>query len=181
MAKNRPRPAAHRSRSKNEFLPVSIGSFVFLFQSDFGDVVQREAQDYLIRKPTNKLAVGDTQRIRITVKFNTLEPAPQLVGFRLNARVVCPASGIIDKDKPITAPPPTTSPDQLQSPCPGEFTYEPLNNTDKWFGVVHLKSETQLDGVWIRISLDRETVQLGVSDEVSIPRSAALISINALR
>lgn len=134
-------------------------------------MVQRESTEYLVRKPNHKLSPGETQRIRMTVKFNTLEPAPQLLGFRLNARVVCPESGILDKAGAAAAPPPAPapSPNALESPCPESFNYEPLNETDRWFGVVTLRSDQRLDGAWIRITLDRESVQLGVSDEVTRP------------
>lgn len=135
-----------------------------ILQTDFGEVVQRESQEYLVRKPNHKLSPGETEKVRLSVRFNTEEPAPQLVGFRLNARVVCPENGILDKAKPI-APGPSPLP-ALTSPCPNDFQYEPLNETDKWFGVIQLKSDVAMTGVQVRIVLDRESVQLGVSDEV---------------
>lgn len=128
--------------------------------------MQRESTEYLIRRPDKGLKIGETEKIRLTVKFNTLEPAPRLVGYRLNARVVCPVNGILDKTQPITAPPPVVD-SSFPSPCPDILTYEPMNDTDKWFAVVKIKPTEPLTGVWLRIILDRESIQLGVSDEVS--------------
>lgn len=78
----------------------SLPAFVdhwFCLQSKFGETVQREATEYLIRRPEIGLEIGDTEKVDLSVKFNTSFPAPRLIGIRLNARVVCPDNGIIIK------------------------------------------------------------------------------------
>lgn len=47
-------------------------------------------------------------QVKVTIKFNPGDPVPYLVGFRQNARVVCPENGILDKTKP--GEPPVTLP-----------------------------------------------------------------------
>lgn len=112
------------------------------------------------------MAPGETRKIRLSVKFNPLEPPPQILGFRLNARVVCPENGLLDKNAPVAVVP-VTAPVALVSPCPAVFSYEPLNETDKWYGVVTLP-DSQLNGVRLSIKLDTVSVQLGVSEQVAM-------------
>ncbi|XP_019763656.2 limulus clotting factor C [Dendroctonus ponderosae] len=51
----------------------------------------------------------------------------------------------------------------LQSPCPGVLLYEPTNpeEPDKWYGVITLGTDEDLEGVWVKVSLDREAIVLG--------------------
>ncbi|KAF2882844.1 hypothetical protein ILUMI_23356 [Ignelater luminosus] len=41
------------------------------------------------------------------------------------------------------------------------FTRAKKNETDKWFGIVTLLSETDLSGIWLRLVFDRPSLQLG--------------------
>lgn len=52
---------------------------------------------------------------------------------------------------------------QLVSPCPETFTYESRDKDqpDRWYGVVLLKSQEDLEGIWLRIILDRSAELLG--------------------
>ncbi|XP_076254544.1 limulus clotting factor C-like isoform X1 [Rhynchophorus ferrugineus] len=52
---------------------------------------------------------------------------------------------------------------QLVSPCPEVLSYEPINadEPDRWYATIYLKSEEDLEGVWIRIHLDRTADLLG--------------------
>ncbi|CAH1118358.1 unnamed protein product [Phaedon cochleariae] len=52
---------------------------------------------------------------------------------------------------------------ELISPCPRLFTYEPRNpnEPDKWYGRISLLSDSDLSGVWLRIILDKKSIQLG--------------------
>lgn len=79
------------------------------------------------------------------------------LGFRLNAHQVCPENGPIGQGTQSVA-------DQLISPCPETFTYEIIpTETDRWYGNLMIKSDQNLSGVWLRIILDRPSMQLGVS------------------
>ncbi|KRT86291.1 Trypsin, partial [Oryctes borbonicus] len=50
----------------------------------------------------------------------------------------------------------------LESPCPRLFIYEPPGReTDKWYGIVTLISDSDLSGVWLRLIFDRPSLQLG--------------------
>ncbi|KAI4455190.1 modular serine protease [Holotrichia oblita] len=50
----------------------------------------------------------------------------------------------------------------LESPCPKIFAYEtPITAPNKWYGIVKLW-DFDLDGIWLRIVLDRPVAQLGV-------------------
>lgn len=50
------------------------------------------------------------------------------------------------------------------SPCPRIFTYEgETNHPDRWYGILTLLSDTELNGVWIRVIFDKPIIQLGVS------------------
>lgn len=72
-------------------------------------MVQRENKEYLVRNPSRKLNPGENIKVKITVKYDASEPAPQMVGFRLNARVVCPENGILDPNAKPVAPPQLTT------------------------------------------------------------------------
>lgn len=53
---------------------------------------------------------------------------------------------------------------QVVSPCPNLFIYEGKSpEPDQWYGIVTLKSDTDLSGVWLRLIFDRPSLQLGVS------------------
>lgn len=123
--------------------------------SDFGEVVQREPSEFLIRKPKNKIAKGETISIRIFARFNSGEEPPRLLGFRLNGRTICPENGIVETTTPSLA-------DQLVSPCPRLFQYEPPGaEPDRWYGTIQVQSTRELSGVWLRVVLDRPSIQLG--------------------
>ncbi|XP_017770062.1 PREDICTED: serine protease gd-like isoform X5 [Nicrophorus vespilloides] len=47
------------------------------------------------------------------------------------------------------------------SPCPSIFHYEPQKERDRWYGVVTLISESDLNGVWLRLIFDKPSLQLG--------------------
>ncbi|KAF7286607.1 chymotrypsin-C-like [Rhynchophorus ferrugineus] len=51
---------------------------------------------------------------------------------------------------------------QLVSPCPDVLRYE-INPSepDRWYAIVNLKTEAELNGVWFRVLLNKETIQLG--------------------
>lgn len=53
---------------------------------------------------------------------------------------------------------------ELISPCPRIFTYEPRNpnEPDKWYGQATFVADTDLTGVWIRMVFDKPSIQLGV-------------------
>lgn len=55
----------------------------------------------------------------------------------------------------------------LQSPCPGVLKYEPTRpeQPGKWYAVVTVGTDEDLEGVWIKVFLDREAILLGVSSE----------------
>nr|XP_008196144.1 PREDICTED: proclotting enzyme isoform X3 [Tribolium castaneum] len=51
---------------------------------------------------------------------------------------------------------------QNPSPCPEIFSYEPRGQEeDRWYGVVSLQTAEDLDGVWLKITLDRPAELLG--------------------
>ncbi|KAI4455189.1 modular serine protease [Holotrichia oblita] len=55
-----------------------------------------------------------------------------------------------------------TNAQQLESPCPRLFVYEPPGAApDKWYGIVTLVSDYEISGVWLRIILDNPSLQLG--------------------
>lgn len=52
---------------------------------------------------------------------------------------------------------------QNPSPCPEIFSYEPRGQEeDRWYGVISLQTHEDLDGVWLKIMLDRPVELLGV-------------------
>lgn len=54
--------------------------------------------------------------------------------------------------------------EDLTSPCPRLFVYEPrTSGSDRWYGIVTLVSEDTTTGVWLKLTFDRPTLQLGVS------------------
>lgn len=71
--------------------------------SNFGEVVQREATEYLIRRPEKGLRVGQMETLSVSVKFDPNQPVPKVVGIRLNARVICPENGVIEVLKPSSS------------------------------------------------------------------------------
>ncbi|XP_060532655.1 CLIP domain-containing serine protease B15-like isoform X2 [Cylas formicarius] len=52
---------------------------------------------------------------------------------------------------------------QGSSPCPETFIYEPRNSKelDRWYGVVSLRTDDDLEGVYLKIQLDRPADLLG--------------------
>ncbi|KAI4455188.1 modular serine protease [Holotrichia oblita] len=55
-----------------------------------------------------------------------------------------------------------TSAQRLESPCPRLFVYEPPGTeTDRWYGIITLISDSDLNGVWLRVIFDRPSLQLG--------------------
>lgn len=52
---------------------------------------------------------------------------------------------------------------ELISPCPRLFEYEPRNpnEPDKIYGVLNLHSDADLNGVWIRLIFDKPSLQFG--------------------
>lgn len=57
---------------------------------------------------------------------------------------------------------------QKPSPCPRTFSYEPKGNeSDRWYGVISLKTFEELSGVWLRIKLDRPADLIGVQQNIS--------------
>ncbi|RZC39732.1 hypothetical protein BDFB_013205 [Asbolus verrucosus] len=51
---------------------------------------------------------------------------------------------------------------QNPSPCPAIFSYEPRGQEqDRWYGVISLQTKDDLDGVWLKIILDRPAELLG--------------------
>lgn len=54
---------------------------------------------------------------------------------------------------------------ELISPCPRIFKYEArnANEPDKWYGQATFIAESDLAGVWIKVFLDKPSLQLGVS------------------
>lgn len=53
---------------------------------------------------------------------------------------------------------------ELISPCPRLFKYEPRNpnEPDKWYAQATFIAESDLTGVWIRMLFDKPSIQLGV-------------------
>ncbi|KAJ8963547.1 hypothetical protein NQ314_005552 [Rhamnusium bicolor] len=52
---------------------------------------------------------------------------------------------------------------QNTSPCPEVFTYEPRGSeTDRWYGVISLRTSDDLIGIWLIIKLDRPAELLGL-------------------
>lgn len=50
------------------------------------------------------------------------------------------------------------------SPCPEVLRYEEnLDEPGKWYGVITIKSPETLNGVWLRVILDRPAESLSVS------------------
>ncbi|XP_063924172.1 serine proteinase stubble-like isoform X3 [Zophobas morio] len=51
---------------------------------------------------------------------------------------------------------------QNPSPCPQIFSYEPrVQEEDRWYGVISLQTLEDLDGVWLKVILDRPAELLG--------------------
>lgn len=124
-------------------------------------MVQREATQFLIRKPGHHLPVGQVLRIKLSVKYDTAESTPKLIGVQLNAKAICPG----EAPKPITPPPLAKG---LVSPCPSIFSYQSLDkDAGKWFGLILLNSKTVITDVTITILLDRPSLQLGVSSMIN--------------
>ncbi|KAK4878791.1 hypothetical protein RN001_011297 [Aquatica leii] len=48
------------------------------------------------------------------------------------------------------------------SPCPRLFVYERSPEPNRWYGIITLLSDTDLNGVWVRVAFDQPTLQLGV-------------------
>lgn len=62
-------------------------------QNWFGEVVTDDNIDYLIKNRNYKLKANTPLQIRFYIKYDTSQPAPQLVTYRLNARTLCPEGG----------------------------------------------------------------------------------------
>lgn len=119
--------------------------------------MKRDASDYLIKNPKHKLNVGETLSFRISARFRPGEEPARLIGFRLNARSVCPENGQIETTTKSIA-------EQFVSPCPTIFNYEQFGQEpDKWFGNINFISDIELNGIWLQIILDGRAIQLGVS------------------
>lgn len=122
------------------------------FGTSFGDVVQKEPNEFLVKKPKHKLPIGAELQYRINASFIPGETPPKILGFRLNARTVCPENGIIELPSPAVP--------KLESPCPNLFTYDPLTaDADKWTGTITVKTDFELSGIWMRVILDKEPVE----------------------
>lgn len=67
--------------------------FEYFFQNWFGEVVTEDNKDYLIKNPKYKLKPNTPLLIRFYIKYDTRDPPPQIVTFRLNARTICPEGG----------------------------------------------------------------------------------------
>ncbi|KAF5288695.1 hypothetical protein FQR65_LT11960 [Abscondita terminalis] len=51
---------------------------------------------------------------------------------------------------------------QKQSPCPSLFAYEPRGaEQDRWYGRVTVATSEKLNGIWLRIELDKPAILLG--------------------
>lgn len=131
--------------------------------SDFGEVAQREINEYLIRQPDKRLKVGEKQTIKLSVKFDTSSTPPEVLGFRLNARVMCSENGVIPRPEEKNENRLGIIENELVSPCPDVFDYETFNNTDTWFGNIKVKADKFYSGVTIKVILDGQALQLGVS------------------
>lgn len=129
---------------------IIFKTIIFKFQTTFGEAVQRETNEYLIRRPGYKVSPGAPEKFKITVNY--LDQAPQLTGFRLNAKEACPV--------PLAAP---TPPQGLTSPCPFVFSYNPPGTEkDTWTGVLTLSSDAELTGIYSRISFDKSPLEVTV-------------------
>lgn len=52
---------------------------------------------------------------------------------------------------------------KFESPCPHLFLYEgACGEPDRWYGVVIIYSEKDLDGIWLRLLFNKPSIQLGV-------------------
>lgn len=80
---------------------------------------------------------------------------PQLTGFNLNAKKVCPA------DTPAGA-----APGGLVSPCPYVFVYDGPGVDGSWTGVLTLGSESELSGIYSRIIFDHAPLEVTVLNEI---------------
>ncbi|GJQ80664.1 hypothetical protein Trydic_g9248 [Trypoxylus dichotomus] len=56
----------------------------------FGEVKTGDNKEYLIKNRNYKLAASTPNPVRFYIKYDPNQPIPRLVGFRLNAKTVCP-------------------------------------------------------------------------------------------
>lgn len=113
------------------------------------EVVTEDHKSWLFRMPNKTLEAGKKVHIPFEVKYDEKEGVPNLTNVRLNAREVCP-----EKKEPVNI-----------SPCPAIFKYVNVDKKEegRWYGELHLDSEFQLNGVWIRVYLDKHGKVLAVS------------------
>lgn len=124
---------------------------IFNFQTPFGEVAQRETNDYLVKKPGYKVSPSAPEKFKITVQY--AGTAPQLKAIRLNAKEVCPAPAAVD----------TAGLTGLASPCPFIFSYNPPGpEKDTWTGVLTLSSDAELTGIYSRINFDKSPLEVTV-------------------
>ena len=64
---------------------------------------------------------------------------------------------------------------QNPSPCPQIFSYEPrVQEEDRWYGVISLQTLEDLDGVWLKVILDRPAELLGVPSQQALNTTATI-------
>jgi len=75
----------------------------------FGQVETTDNKEYIIKNRQAALKANKPQTVRFFIRYDTSEPPPQLLSFRLNARTVCP------EDSTTEIPPvaPQTSPSEV--------------------------------------------------------------------
>lgn len=105
----------------------------------------------MIRKPGYKVAPFTADTLKFKVEYEGVPP--KVVSYRLNAKQVCP-----------TEVPTASTNVGLVSPCPYIFLYDPPSGAkDHWSGVLTLSSETELTGIYSRISFDKPPLEVTVS------------------
>ncbi|KAB0791406.1 hypothetical protein PPYR_03206 [Photinus pyralis] len=72
------------------WLRVSFDRPIIQLGNWFGEVVKKSTTEYVIKNPNFNLKAHTPKIVRIFVKYNVNAPPPQVVGFKLNARTVCP-------------------------------------------------------------------------------------------
>lgn len=134
------------------YIKITIFLLFFRFQDKPFEVRTEDNISFLVKSPDTVLKAGSPVKIPISVSYNPSLGIPKVVAVRLNAREVCPIK------KPVRI-----------SPCPSVFLFDKVqNSTDKWSGVLSLKSEYELQGLWIRVTLDAAVTDLEVRDLICL-------------